>query len=219
MSFFSNVLDLLFPPRCVFCQSFLKKGERDICNACEVSLPRTDERTAGQTGEFYELCLAPLFYKDCVRESLHRFKFKGMIGYASCYGRLMCACIRQNMPEKYDLITWVPLSHKRMKSRGYDQAALLGMALALEMNDVAVETLTKTRDNPAQSSLGGASTRRANVSGIYDVRDPELIHDKTILLVDDIVTTGSTLSECAHTLLTAGAKRVYCVAVARSELD
>lgn len=220
MGFFSNVLDLLFPPRCVFCRRFLQKGEKELCAACRTGLPYTEEDTVRQKGEFYEFCLAPLFYKDQVRESLLRFKFKGMTGYTSCYSSLLCACIRQNMPEKYDLITWVPLSDQRRRSRGYDQAALLGMAVALEMGDVAVETLKKVRDNPAQSSLqGGADSRRANVSGIYQAVDPDLIQGKTILLIDDIVTTGSTLSECARTLLTAGAGRVYCAAVARSARD
>ena len=220
MGFFSNVLDLLFPPRCVFCRGLLKKGEKDVCAACRDGLPYTDGRSVKQKGEFYEFCLAPLFYKDAARESLLRFKFKGNTGYAACYGALLRDCIRQNMPEQYDLISWVPLSDQRKRSRGYDQAALLGMATALELGTVAVETLKKLRDNPAQSSLhGGADQRRANVSGIYAVVDPELISGKTVLLIDDIVTTGSTLSECARTLLSAGAARVYCAAVARSELD
>ena len=220
MAFFSNLLDLLFPPRCVFCRKLLKKGEKDLCTPCRTSLPYTDERSVRQKGEFYEFCLAPLFYKDQVRESLLRFKFKGKTHYAACYGALLSDCIRQNMPEQYDLISWVPLSDRRRRSRGYDQAALLGMAAALELDTVAVETLKKLRDNPAQSSLsGGADSRRANVSGIYAVSDPELISGKTILLIDDIVTTGATLSECARTLRTAGAARVFCAAVARSELD
>ncbi len=220
MAFFAELLDLLFPPRCVFCRRFLSRGEKTLCPNCRDTLPRTDESSVRQHGEFYEFCLAPLFYKGTVRESLLRYKFRGMTGYAACYSSFLCDCIRQNMPEKYDLITWVPLSDKRKRRRGYDQAALLGMAAALEMGDVAVETLRKVRDNPAQSSLhGGADSRRANVVGIYQVVDPELIRDKTILLIDDIVTTGATLSECARTLRSCGAKRVYCAAVARSELD
>lgn len=220
MGFFSNVLDLVFPPRCTFCRRFLRKEEKELCASCRSLLPYTDEGSVRQKGEFYEFCLAPLYYKDKVRESLLRYKFRGMTGYAACYSQLLCDCIRQHLPEKYDLITWVPLSNKRRRSRGYDQAALLGMAVALEMGDVAVEALKKLRDTPAQSSLhGGASSRRANISGAYTVADPELVAGKTILLIDDIVTTGATLSECAWTLRSAGAKRIYCAAVARNARD
>jgi predicted amidophosphoribosyltransferase len=81
---------------------------------------------------------------------------------------------------RYDLITWVPLSAKREKIRGYDQAMLLAYAVALELDDVAVETLRKHKDVQAQSSLEGKEKRRANVSGVYEVMEKELIAGKRI---------------------------------------
>lgn len=145
-----------------------------------------------------------------------RFKFRGMTAYAKYYGKLLADCIRQNLDGRYDLITWAPLSDKRLSERTYDQAALLAMAAALELNDVAVETLNKT-DIPAQSGINGAEKRKANVIGAYSVKDAELVADKRILIIDDIVTTGSTLSECARTLLMAGAEDVVCATLARTE--
>jgi len=94
---------------------------------------------------------------------------------------------------------------------------LLSLATALELEDVAVETLRKPHDVRAQSELGGAAERRVNVSGAYEAVDPELIFEKCVLLIDDIVTTGSTLEECASVLLSAGAERVVCAALARGE--
>ena len=118
---------------------------------------------------------------------------------------------------RYDLITWVPLSEQRRKARGYDQAMLLAEAAALELGDVAAETLAKVRDTSAQSGLGkDDSARRANVLGAYRPTDPELIDGQRILLMDDVVTTGSALSECARTLRTAGAADVVCVTLARA---
>lgn len=211
------LLDLIFPPKCVFCKKLLHKGEDGICARCQEHLPWCVGPEAEQSMEFISLCASPLWYQDEVRESFHRYKFKGSRGYAKVYGRLMAQCVRDHLAGRYDLITWVPLSEQRRKSRGYDQAMLLAEAAALELGDVAAETLTKVRDTGAQSGLGkDDSARRANVLGAYRPTDPELIAGQRVLLMDDVVTTGSTLSECARTLRTAGAADVVCVTLARA---
>lgn len=151
-----------------------------------------------------------------MRESIHRYKFQDRSGYSGYYGHLLAQCVTDHLTGMYDLITWVPLSAKRLKKRGYDQAMLLAMAAALELDDVAVETLRKARDTEAQSGLKDRSARRANVLGAYEVIDPELIAGKRILLIDDVVTTGSTLSECARTLRTFGASDVVCASLTRA---
>lgn len=211
-----HLLDLLFPPRCVFCGKILAAGERDICTGCQGTLPWLTEGAAEQSGEFFSLCASPLRYQETVRSSLHRYKFKGRRGYAKAYGRLVAQCVRDHLAGRYDLITWVPLSGRRLKERGYDQAMLLAMAAALELDGVAVETLRKSRNTDAQSGLTGDEARRANVLGAYEAVDPELIRDKRVLLIDDIITTGSTISECARTLRTVGAADVVCAALARA---
>lgn len=216
MGIFSGILDLLFPPRCVFCRSFLKKGETEICKKCEDSLPYCEGAAAIQEGEFFSKCISPLYYRDDVRESIHRFKFKEATGYVNCYSKILAHCIEENFGGKYDLITWVPISEKRHKARGYDQSMLLAYSAALELGDVAAEALKKTRDVPANSTLGGSDVRRANVSGVYTLPDPALVDGKRILLIDDVITTGSTLSECARTLLMAGAEEVMCATIART---
>ena len=211
------LLDLLFPPKCVFCRKLLRKGEDGFCARCQERLPWCLGSDAEQHLEFISLCASPLWYQDEVRESFHRYKFKGSRGYAGIYGRLMAQCVRDHLAGRYDLITWVPLSERRLRSRGYDQAMLLAEAAALELGDVAAETLTKVRDTDAQSGLGGDDgARRANVLGAYRPTDPELFTGQRVLLIDDVVTTGSTLSECARTLRTAGAADVVCVTLARA---
>ena len=217
MGAIAGILDLLFPPRCVFCRKFLKTGEKDICGKCRESLPVCPAEKAVSSGEFYDICVSPLYYKDDVRRSILRFKFNDATNYASCYGKILAECIKDNLAGKYDMITWVPVSKEREKKRGYDQAMLLALATALELDDVAVETLRKTKDIPAQSTLDGHEERKANVVGVYEATDRELINDKRILVIDDIVTTGSTLSECARTLLMAGAREVICATLARTE--
>ncbi len=215
MSPFSALLDILFPPRCVFCRKILRSSREAVCEKCLAKLPYTGSG-ASQTGDFFSLCVSPLYYEGDVRESLLRFKFKGATGYAGTYGKLLAECIKRELDGRYDLISWVPLSRKRYKERGYDQAMLLALATALELEDVAVSTLEKTVHVAKQSQMGSPEKRRANISGAYSVPDRELIEGKRILLIDDIVTSGSTLAECARMLLSAGAAEVLCATVARS---
>lgn len=212
-----TLLDLLFPPRCVFCRRLLHRGEEGICPRCQQELPWALGAEAEQTGEFFSLCASPLWYQDQVRASFHRYKFKGVRGYSRTYGRLVAQCVQDHLAGRYDLITWVPLSRARLRQRGYDQAMLLASAAALALDDVAAETLCKVRDTEAQSGLGkNDASRRANVLSAYQVTDPALVEGRRVLLIDDIVTTGSTLSECARVLRTAGATDVVCAALARS---
>lgn len=212
MGFVSGILDLLFPPKCVICHKVLKTGINGLCPACE-------KRLAGQEsvlmGTFFSRCVAALRYEGHVQESIHRFKFKDQSGYATAYGRILAKTIRKELTGKYDLITWIPVSLKRLKDRGYDQSMLLAYATALELGDVAVETLKKYRDNPRQSGLTDAADRKENVKDVYQASDPELISGKRILLIDDVITTGSTMEEAAKTLLRAGAQTVVGAALAR----
>jgi len=215
MGVFSTFLDILFPPRCVFCRKFLRSSNQMICDDCLRTLPYT-QGGGEKNGEFFSLCIAPLYYEGDVRESLHRYKFKGATGYSKAYGRLLADCIREHLAGRYDLISWVPLSRNRLNERGYDQSMLLALATALELDDVAVSTLEKPMEAEKQSLMGSPEKRRANISGAYRAVDPVLVEGKRILLIDDIVTTGSTLSECAKTLLSAGASEILCAAIART---
>lgn len=215
MGVISNLLDLVFPPRCVFCHKFLKSVSKPICEDCKAKLPCTSNG-GNRHGEFFSKCVAPLYFEDDVRQSLLRYKFKQATGYAEVYAALLADCIKQNLDGEYDLITWVPLSRERFKERGYDQAMMLALATALMLDDVAVSTLEKYINVEKQSQMGSIEKRRANIAGAYKIEDAELICDKRILLIDDIVTTGTTFSECAKTLLQAGAKGVVCAAVAQT---
>ena len=210
------VLDLLFPPKCVFCGKVLDTGETGLCRRCQRELPWLTGGEAELTGEFFSLCAAPLRYQDKVRDSIRRYKFMGRRGYYKVYGRLVAQCVHDHLAGRYDLITWVPLSPRRKKDRGYDQSFLLASAAALELGEVAVETLRKERNTDPQSGITEDAQRRANVLGAYTPVDKALVEGKRVLVIDDVVTTGSTLSECARILRTMGAADVVCAALARA---
>ena len=186
-----------------------------MCKKCAATISRTHNGGV-QSGEFFSSCVSPLYYEGEVRDAILRFKFNDATIYANLFGSFIADCIEENLKGSYDIITWVPLSKKRLKKRGYDQAMLLAMSAALNINDVAVELLFKNTDVPAQSGVGSAEKRRANISGVYSVADEELVRGKRILLIDDIVTTGATLSECAKTLKYSGAEEVLCCTLTRT---
>lgn len=210
MRILEGLLDLLYPPKCVFCRKLLRREETEICSRCRMELPVYTGHL--EPGPYCTGAAAALFYEDRVRESLLRFKFQGMEQYAVCYGKLLAAACAQLPLEEIDAVTWVPVSRQRRRKRGYDQAHLLAKALGSELGKPCLGTLTKVRHNQTQSSLETAEARRANVLGVY--RAGPQAAEKTLLLVDDIVTTGATSSEAARTLLTAGATAVYLAAVA-----
>ena len=212
MGILAAITDLLFPPKCMFCRKILRGGDGAACRACEAELTGHDDV---RTGTYFSRCVIPMAYEGKVRDAIIRFKFQDQPGYATEFGRILAKCIQNEFAGQYDLITWIPVSGQRLKKRGYDQAMLLAMAAALELGDVAVETLRKTADNPAQSSLTDAAARKTNVQGAYTVPEPELIEGKRVLLIDDIITTGSTLDEASRTLLASGASEVLAAALAQ----
>lgn len=208
------MFSFLFPPKCVLCGNLLSREETDLCHTCR---EETEEFSKTKRNiPFVAQWTAIWYYKDNVRKSIHKYKFGNARSYADAYGRLLAMKL---LDADFDVLTWVPISSMRMFKRGYDQSKLLAQAVAKELGIPAVKTLKKIRNTKPQSTLTEASERRANVLGVYKIKNKEAVAGKRILLLDDVVTTGSTASECAKTLLTAGAAEVQFVAIAATSYD
>lgn len=214
MSLYSTLLDLLFPPKCPFCGKLLEQGQALLCPNCQRDLPWTGEGQGERKGEFFTRCVAPLWYQEQVRQSHHRYKFSGVRAYAKPYGELMAQCVSDRLAGEFDVITWAPISRRRLWKRGYDQSRLLAQEIGARLGVPCVQLLDKVRHTPAQSRLSEDSERRANVLGAYALHPGAAVQGRRILLVDDVVTTGSTLSECARILRTAGGAQVVCAVLA-----
>lgn len=217
MGILKFLADLIYPPKCVFCGKLLDKGENGACERCRVSLPETDGEKIRKKGEFFDICVSPLYYKDSVRDSLLRYKFEKRPSYAESYASFLAETIREELEGGFDVITYVPVSRKRKAVRGFDQSKLLAEKTAEKLGFEAKTLLKKVRETPPQSSLKTVEKRRANVMDVYEAVSCEDISGSRILLIDDIITTGATLSECSRTLLMAGAESVLCAALARSD--
>ena len=211
-----GALNFLFPRKCPFCNRHI--GGRDlICGDCEKTLPYTGDQARRQVSGLR--VAAPLYYEDAVRRALLDFKFKGRMGGLPCFGSLMARCAAEEFGGEFDAITWVPVSRKRLRRRGFDQARYVAGSVCVEGHVGRQESLRKTTDDPAQSGLDDACARRANVLGVYEAVRPENIAGKRFLLIDDICTTGATLSEAARVLRQAGAADVVglTLAISREE--
>lgn len=210
----SPLWELLYPTKCIFCCQLVRDYSKEICPACECDLPeihKLERKIPFSCG-----CTALWQYNNLVRESLLRFKFSRKRHYARFYGQALAQKLL-TLNIQADVITWVPVSTRRKLRRGYDQGELLAQILGHQMDLPVQKCLKKTVNNPPQSTLNGEALRKANVLGIYKPIHKSFFCQKRVLLIDDIITTGATISECAKVLMMGGAKEVYCAAVAASK--
>ena len=142
-----GLLDFFFPRKCPFCGRVA--GRELLCEACKASLPRCDKVRTGTFGE----CAAPLYYEGRVRDALLAFKFKRRIEDLNAYGVLMAEKAAEVYADRFDAVTWVPVSKQRLKKRGFDQSRMLCASLCVDWHTEPQETLRKVRDNPAQSGI------------------------------------------------------------------
>ena len=212
----NKLLQLLFPPKCMLCGGTMQ-DEEGICPACRQKvLLNTAPPRAGK-GAFFDKAVAGLWYEGDVRRAIHGLKYREKQAYARPLARVMAYACAHKMGEEADLITFVPTNSATLHRRGYNQAELLARELALLLELPCLATLEKVRATQPMHGLR-PEARRANVLGAYRLAvSAEAVAGRRILLADDILTTGSTLSECARMLKMAGAERVFglCAAAAR----
>ncbi len=212
MKLLNAISQLLFPPKCLLCRKVLDDGEVDLCHKCRIDAPNAP--ITQKKLPFVDSWASVWYYEEKARSSILRYKFYGARSNAHGYGRLLAMKLLQSHPDGFDVLTWVPVSKLRKLQRGYDQVQLLADAVGKELNMEPVQLLDKIRHNRPQSGITGYAHRRANVLGVYRPVRPELMQGKRVLLLDDVITTGATISECARVLLTAGVKEIHCGAVA-----
>lgn len=220
-----TVKAVLWPEKCIFCGSPGYYSEKSVCARCADSLPFIRGKTCAACGcekpfcscrssiMFYDRFTAPLYYENEVRKSIHRLKFSSRKEYAKTYAFLMAERIRSEYAdESFDFIAAVPMFEKERRRRGYNQSEEIAKALAVILKTDYKKDLIKKIYSTKRQSDSRMINRTGNVFGVFDVA--ENTDGKSVLLVDDVRTTGSTLSECGKMLYLMGAKRVCCVSAA-----
>lgn len=212
MAKFDRILNIFFPKRCLFCRTIT---EQTVCHACTETYILKEP--ACKRGKYFERCIAPMRYHGAVRNALLRFKFSGERSCAESFAVWMAKAVRDHYADMFDVVTWVPVSPERLHERGYDQAEILADALCRQLHiGKAVRLLHRTISGKRQSHTNSAAERARNIRESFSV-DPHIpVAGLRVLIVDDIITTGNTLEECACTLRENGAVCVLCVCVATS---
>lgn len=204
---------ILCPPRCVLCEKLLEDEELDMCPGC---------LTAARIFPFEPFHIPHVKkwvslwqYSGNVRDAIVRYKFLKRRSYYVTFARELANRIAASSLQ-YDLITWVPISFFRRVGRGYDQVELIAREAGKHLGCAPLKLLHKYRHNRRQSRIKGVDARRKNVAGVYKAVNEAQFRGKRVLLLEDIITTGATVSEAARTLKKAGAKEVSaaCVALA-----
>ncbi len=241
MAFLSKLLDIIYPPRCHICGRFLSPYQlrqtpehlcadclaglcpvtHPMCTICGLPFPPAGGEdhlceNCLRKAPWYDLVRTPYLYVGLLMEAIQRFKYKGETHLISPLGPLLSSFAREWIPNPHDYVTTpVPLHRRRLKARGFNQSLLLARVVSSDLGTrLDYLSLVRKRHTMAQTGLG-KEERRKNVKDAFSVLNPAVVEDQEILLIDDVLTTGHTLNECAKTLKTAGANAVICLALAR----
>lgn len=216
-----RILNLLFPPKCIFCGVVLNINSTiDICETCYKKIPFfSDEKgsfinKASNSNNFDQIiCLCE--YSGILKDALIRYKFFNKVYYFRTFAKLLSDKVKRvTILSDFDIIISVPLYKKKEFDRGYNQAYLISKVLSKETNIPEQSNLLERVRNTGAQSLLDKDNRLINIKNAFQVKKADRIKNKSLLLVDDIFTTGSTIDECSKALKDSGAKRVVAAVIA-----
>ena len=226
---FKNIVNLFFPPVCSGCHSLLISNENVICTLCRHTMPLTNHhlnRDNEAFKKFYgripvEYASALLYFhkRGIVQELIHNLKYKGQEEIGSVLGAWYAEDLKNlTILQSVDEIVPVPLHKRKLKERGYNQVANFGLVLSENLNIPFNGSLLIRNIYSKTQSRKSFLNRSDGIDAIFDTSFTEKDHNKHFLLIDDVITTGSTLEACSHALLKIpGAKiSIVCMAMAHS---
>ena len=226
---FKNIINLFFPPVCAGCHSFLISNENVICTVCRHNIPLTNHHLNPENEAFKKFYgripieyTSALFYfhkKGIVQELIHNLKYKGQEQIGTVLGEWYSEDLKNLIViQSVDQIIPVPLHKRKLRERGYNQVTKFGHALSEGLNIEYNPNLLVRNIYSKTQSRKSFLNRSEGIDALFDVTFTEKDHNKHFLLIDDVLTTGSTLEACSHALLKIpGAKiSVVCMALAHS---
>jgi len=243
-SILAHLIDLIYPPRCGVCQAFLWENranhdglEIGFCRDCyhafeKVSsplCPSCGRPFASAGGEdhacghclakrpYYDIARAPYLFEGPLMTAVHDLKYAKKSHLAQSLGPLLASFAESWLGRDSSLLVMpVPLHPRRLRERGFNQSLLLARHVASRLGaDIDYLSLQRTRSTRPQTQLT-SDERRKNVRRAFSVAEKKELKRRSVLLIDDVATTGSTLNECARALKKAGVKEVYCLVLART---
>ena len=238
-TFFNNVLEKLFPSNitCFLCNDEVGDSEFSLCEKCEKTLPWNKNfclkcgtpvhslanycLSCKNYKRYFKYAKSPLIYKDKIAFAIKQFKYDNKKYLAKYFAKFLELEYRNiKMQDKdIDYIIPVPIHENKIKSRGYNQSNLLAEQLSKMINiPVLDNVLLRIKETKSQTKLSFAE-RQENLESAFKVLNKSKIKGKSILLIDDVLTTGSTASHCSKCLLEAKAKEVVVLTIATTDSD
>jgi ComF family protein len=220
-----SVINFIYPPYCLVCSSQLAESERVICDNCWLDLPHIDQHfdlvsdiRSKLTDEIYFSKVISVWeFSPTIQTAIHHLKYQNFKILANRIGSFMADRLNKlNIPIDKTILLPVPLHKTRTRERGYNQSALLCTVIAVETSlNYNEKILKRIRYTQSQTKLN-ARERAKNVENAFKVTYPEQISNKLVILVDDVITTGSTMNECAKELVNNGAEDVYLLSAVKA---
>lgn len=212
-----SVLNLIFPQKCLGCE----KENPPIGGICQKCMEKIDFPSLISDNNIFS---AADYNDKTVKKALWQLKYKGRKELAEPLAELifqrLFKAVRPPFGDRTAKQNWliipIPLHKNRLKARGFNQSELIAQKLGLKTNlEIKNNALYKIKETPTQVSIKNRQARLKNLQGAFEIKNPDLIKNKNILLIDDISTTGATIKECKKVLRTAGAKKIIGLVVAR----
>ncbi|HOP11579.1 MAG TPA: phosphoribosyltransferase family protein [Oscillospiraceae bacterium] len=211
-TWFDRLISAFFPHKCIFCGKVC--ADLDYCGQCHPPfMKRRDMEFAGRRVPNADGFFAPFFYIKGVKKAVRDLKFNRKRQNAVILGEMMAHCCLGSDFGPVDFVTCIPQSEHSRRIREYNQSRLLAERIADVLGFPFCETMICLRHSTEQKQLTAAE-RAANIFGSFQLKHSVSVKKRSILLVDDVMTTGSTLSEATRVLKSAGAKEVFAVCAA-----
>jgi len=195
----------IVPPLCIKCSKPIDYASDCLCPDCNVY-----EKS-------FEAAKSPFSYEGIIKECIYNFKYYNKPYFYKFFGNLLLRYMNEINYTNFDFITSVPLHKSKMRTRGYNQSQLLAKYMSDKLSIPYADVLKRTVKTTKQSQQS-KDERKKNLKGAFAVKYPHTntkIKNRSVLLVDDVYTTGSTADECSNTLLNFGVSKVYVITIAR----
>lgn len=210
----NRITAIFFPPKCPYCSRIISHDMTECitCRAMFPKAPRIEPLPGG------EICIAPFSYDSRVRAAIEDYKFRGKSFNCHSFGSAVANAIKTVYYKdmEFEVITSVPMSVDRKHKRGFNQSELIARYAAKLLGKPYVEMMYRDKGGAVQHELTIEQRRNKPEDHTFHAIDPEKIKERSILLIDDIITSGVTMSDCCRVLKENGAERILCAAAAMS---